>query len=120
MEDLTKTELRNLTKKINNYNDDDERKNRRYWNNKYNCFNHSPLILDEVLELLKSDGLICCYCNNTVLLDYPYKYYPKQLTLERMENSQPHHIKNLKVACYCCNMLRNDSMSSEKFKGIFQ
>ena len=120
MEDLTKTELRNLTKKINNYNDDDERKNRRYWNNKYNCFNHSPLILDEVLELLKSDGLTCFYCHQTVLLDYPYNYYPKQLTLERILNSEPHHIKNLKVCCYCCNMLRADSMSSYQFKGIFQ
>ena len=48
---MSKTELKTLQKKINNYNDDDEKKGRRYWNNKYNCFNYQPLILDEVLAV---------------------------------------------------------------------
>ena len=98
--DLTKTELKTLQTKISNYNDDDEKKGRRYWNNKYNCYNHQPLILDEVLDLLKSDGLTCFYCHQTVLFDYPYKYHSKQFTLEKILNSQSHHIQNLKVCCF--------------------
>ena len=118
MDDLSKIELRNLKQKIKCYNDDDERKGRREWNSKYNSFNYPLLLLKEVLELLKTDGAICYYCKNNVLLDYT-KRHSRQITMERVRNSEPHHIKNLKVCCFGCNMLRGDSMTSQKFKDIF-
>ena len=119
MDDLSKIELRNLTKKIASYNDDDERKGRREWNSKYNSFNYPLLLLEEVVALLKNDGVVCCYCKNNVLLDYT-KSHSRQITMERVQNNLPHTISNLLICCFGCNMLRGDSMTSEKFKKLFE
>ena len=117
---MRQIELKTLNKKISSYNATDVKKGRIQYNEEFGCYNYNELTLDEVLNFLKTEGMSCFYCGRETTLDYPHNYYPKQFTLDRVQNKLPHIITNLKVCCYTCNVLRSDSMTSQKFKDIFQ
>lgn len=68
----------------------------------------------EVIELMIQQENLCCYCKNMVFVLYENSREPKQWSLERVDNSEGHNRKNVKIACLECN-LRRGTMYHERF-----
>jgi len=62
--------------------------------------------LSDIINLLCDCNLICIYCESEVLLLYEYVYFPKQWTLDRIDNTVGHNANNVVIACLECNLKR--------------
>ena len=61
---------------------------------------------DEVLNLLVSSKLLCCYCSDNIYILYEYVRENKQWSLDRIDNNIGHNNGNLVIACLSCNLKR--------------
>ena len=99
---------KNISKKMNSYIQQDKKQNR--------IDNDTPLILEEIYELLIENKMTCHYCNENVFIYYEKYRDNKQWTLERKDNKLPHFKNNCVIACLECNLQRrNKNMDNFKF-----
>ena len=108
-----------LDKKISAYRQQDLRSGRLTYNDDYKCFNAVLITLDEFKSLL-GDGLDCHYCNRGTRIIPAKVRDPQMMTLDRICNTKCHTFINVVVACYSCNILRSNDLSSGSFKSIFR
>jgi hypothetical protein len=64
------------------------------------------LTMNELEDKLVASKLRCLYCRQGVLLFYRHVREPRQWTLDRIDNEQPHTSINTCVACLECNLTR--------------
>jgi 5-methylcytosine-specific restriction endonuclease McrA len=62
--------------------------------------------LDEVIQLLVTSELKCCYCAEDVYILYERVREMKQWSLDRIDNTIGHNTNNLIIACLECNLKR--------------
>ena len=70
-------------------------------------------IIDCIELLIKSNNL-CYYCNDPCLIFYEHIRYPKQWTLDRIDNKIGHNSTNVVISCLQCNLQRKNK-NSDKF-----
>ena len=58
---------------------------------------------------------MCVYCLEPCLIIYENIRYPKQWTLDRVNNDMGHTVNNVIISCLQCNLQRKNK-NSEKFK----
>lgn len=92
-----------INKKIESYKNQDKLKNRNI---------EHFVDLCHVKEMLKE--MTCHYCNENIFVLYKLKLYPKQWTLDRIDNNLGHVKTNVVLACLKCNLERR-STNKEKF-----
>ena len=97
---------RELNKKLNSYKMQDTKKNRYNTDLFISLFN--------LIEKLVVSKLKCHYCKSNVLLLYNYVRYPKQWTLDRIDNDMGHNTDNVVIACLECNLKRR-RINDKKF-----
>ena len=61
---------------------------------------------DEVIHLLVSCDMKCCYCSENVYILYEKVRESKQWSLDRINNDIGHNKGNLVIACLECNLKR--------------
>tara|TARA_Y100000817_G_C16846164_1_gene540119 strand:- start:389 stop:853 length:465 start_codon:yes stop_codon:yes gene_type:complete len=93
------TILKELKKKLSSYLMQDKKKKRPYDKKKY-------INLDKLLPMLVASKLRCCYCKCAVMILYNNSREPRQWTLDRIDNSEPHNEDNVVIACLKCNLER--------------
>jgi len=97
---------RELKKKLNSYKTQDKKKKR---------FNIDLFIsLFPLIEKLVISKLKCRYCKNDVVILYNHARYPKQWTLDRINNDLGHNADNVVIACLECNLKRR-RINDKKF-----
>ena len=94
-----KTLARELDKKRYGYYQQDLRKKRV-------ATIEEVLTLDELEEKIVASKLRCFYCASAVLLFYREARYPRQWTLDRIDNTRAHTASNTCIACLECNLQR--------------
>lgn len=67
----------------------------------------------QCIELLINSNNICYYCNEPCYIFYEHIRYPKQWTLDRIDNSIGHHLDNVVIACLKCNLQRKNKNSNK-------
>ena len=93
-----KTIVNELQQKINNYKQQDIKKN---------IYNVILLItLDELLEKLVISKLKCYYCRLNIKIMYSNVREPLQWTLDRIDNDKCHSNDNTLISCLKCNLKR--------------
>jgi hypothetical protein len=97
--DKKNTIIKELRKKLSSYLAQDKKKNRPYDKKKY-------INYDELLSHLVKSKLRCYYCKVKVMLLYNNIREPKQWTLDRIDNNQPHNTDNVVISCLKCNLER--------------
>tara|TARA_B100000945_G_C20040791_1_gene439012 strand:- start:43 stop:507 length:465 start_codon:yes stop_codon:yes gene_type:complete len=97
--DKKNTIIKELKKKLSSYLAQDKKKNRPYDKKKY-------INYDELLCHLVKSKLRCYYCKVKVMLLYNNIREPKQWTLDRIDNNQPHNTDNVVISCLKCNLER--------------
>ena len=103
-----KTIKKNILNKTKSYIHQDEKKNRININ--------TPLLIDDVYELLLEDKMLCHYCNCKVFIYYEKYRDQQQWTLERKNNELPHFKDNCVISCLKCNLQRRcKNMDNFKF-----
>lgn len=114
--------IQTVAKKVRSYNDQDRRKGRLTYNNKYGCWNSPLLKVEEVIELIKTKGINCLYCDVECVFYRPgppsRTKCPNLFTLDRIDNDKTHIISNCVVSCYRCNIMRSNAFTSEEYKKI--
>lgn len=102
--------LNNISLKLKSYAYQDTqihlRKMKVTRNNKENNetnYSYTTISLDETLELLKKAELKCSYCVDELFILYKECYYPKQWTLDRIDNDLYHTKDNCVISCLSCN-----------------
>ena len=81
---------------------------------KFNTPNQIICILD-CIELLVTSKITCVYCLEPCLIVYENIRYPKQWTLDRINNDIGHTRNNVIISCLQCNLQRKNK-NSDKFK----
>jgi hypothetical protein len=61
---------------------------------------------EEVLRLLVTCEMKCCYCSQNVYILYEKVRESKQWSLDRINNDIGHNKDNLLIACLECNLKR--------------
>jgi 5-methylcytosine-specific restriction endonuclease McrA len=61
---------------------------------------------DEVINLLITCDMKCCYCSENVYILYEKVRESRQWSLDRINNDIGHNIGNLVIACLECNLKR--------------
>ena len=70
-------------------------------------FNEDKFVsFEEVVELLVSCNMRCCYCSDNVYILYEQVREMKQWSLDRVDNNIGHNSGNLVIACLECNLKR--------------
>jgi hypothetical protein len=88
-----------ITKKINNYSQQDKLKK----------FNEENFIdFEFVKNMLYETSLKCSYCKENVLFRYDIQREMKQWTLDRIDNNKGHSKDNVVIACLKCNLKRRN------------
>lgn len=78
-----------------------------------NKFNTDHVIsLIKCIELINSNNM-CYYCNEQCFIFYQHIRFPKQWTLDRIDNSIGHNINNVVIACLQCNLQRKNKNSNK-------
>lgn len=80
--------------------------------NKYDKEKFIPY--DELIELLVASQMRCHYCRHDVQLFYMCVREPYQWTLDRIDNSIGHNLKNVVISCLKCNLQRR-TQNKKKF-----
>ena len=97
---------RELKKKLSSYKAQDIKKKR---------FEDKLFIsLFDLIERLVISKLKCIYCKSDVVLIYNCVRYPKQWTLDRVNNDMGHNTDNVVIACLECNLKRR-RINDKKF-----
>ena len=97
---------RELKKKLSSYKTQDIKKKR---------FDTDLFIsLFSLIEKLVISKLKCYYCKNDVVVLYNHVRYPKQWTLDRINNDMGHNTDNVVIACLECNLKRR-CINDKKF-----
>jgi hypothetical protein len=79
-----------------------------------NNFNTDLVIsLIPCIELLIKSNHQCYYCNEPCFIFYEHIRYPKQWTLDRIDNSTGHQLNNVVIACLKCNLQRKNKNSNK-------
>jgi len=99
--------IKELDKKIASYKNQDIIK-KKYMDNNINR--------EETIEKLVTSKLRCYYCRKMMKLFYEEQRDPKQWTLDRVDNKQPHQNDNVVIACLECNLKRR---MTDKDKFLF-
>jgi hypothetical protein len=94
--------------KINNYKSQDV-------GNKFNTNNIISII--SCIELLVKSQNTCFYCLEPCLIVYQNIRYPKQWTLDRINNDIGHNTNNVVIACLQCNLQRKNKNSDKFLQG---
>ena len=102
--------------KANSYNNQDKKKNRLKYNDKYECYNRSFLTHTDIFDIIQEQGLECYYCADMTNIIPTKRFDKNQMTLDRIDNNDTHHPKNLKICCFQCNEVRSKDFSSSEFK----
>ena len=113
-------EIKRLEDKLRSYHEQDRKKGRLHFVHFHNieCYLHQNITITELVALLERDGLNCYLCGfPTKIIARPFD--PKQLTLDRLDNSVCHSRSNVKIACLTCNKLRGNNYTSSTFKSTF-
>ena len=110
--------LKRLKLKVASYNTQDKNKGRLTYNDKYESWSSPILTVEQVQELIKTEGLECVYCGDMTTIMPKCKKDKNQMTLERIDNSKTHRIDNCKICCLQCNLMRSNDYTSKKFKEI--
>lgn len=105
-DNITEKIKRSIEIKINNYKQQDIKKNRDI----SNIISYE----DSILKLLLSK-LICYYCSEYMTLTYENVRQPEQWTFDRIDNNISHTNDNIVVCCLKCNMKRK-TLNSDNFK----
>ena len=74
-------------------------------------FRENKLNVDNIVNLIRTQGLGCHYCGGFMVLcptDKKDRY--KQLTLDRLDDATDHNINNCILACLHCNIDRAKKM----------
>lgn len=107
-----------LNKKCENYNQQDIRKGRLRFDQKYKCLTAPILTVSQVIKLIAEKGLNCHYCDTRTILRTHSKFKKNLFTLDRIDNFKTHRIDNCVICCYQCNITRSDAFTSEEFNKI--
>ncbi len=99
----TKSLIKEIQKKINSYELQDNKKNR--------LDKVLFISLQEVLEKLVESQMSCFYCKCNILLLYQNSREPTQWTLERINNNIQHQLDNIEISCLKCNLQRRNQNS---------
>lgn len=75
--------------------------------------------VDGTITRLLGCGRRCYYCDKPTKVLYGKARAPNQWTLDRLDNTVGHTIKNTVIACMACN-LRRRRQSAEAFKAVKQ
>ena len=94
---INKTILKEIDKKILSYKNQDILKN-KYNNNNISC--------EEVIEKLVGSKLKCYYCKKNTFILYKKVRDMEQWSLDRIDNSFPHSNDNVIISCLKCNLQR--------------
>lgn len=98
-------EKKNINKKISNCNYKDKKK-----------FNVKPdITYDNIYKLLQIQKYECYICNEQILTDGYKPYCCNQFSIDRIDNTKPHNIDNVKISCYFCNC-KDHSLYDKKEK----
>lgn len=108
--------MKRLKKKVYGYNAQDKKSGRVNFIEKYDDYFPALLQLESIITLIEKNGLSCHYCNDVVNIIPINK--KNQMTLDRIDNKQSHHIDNCVIACYDCNITRGNIVSSDRFMEI--
>ena len=95
-----------LKKKLNSYQNQDNLKKR---------FNNNNINLSDLIEKLVVSKLKCFYCKKSVKIFYKDVRDMDQWTLDRIDNSLPHNNNNVEICCLKCNLDRKN-IDKNKFK----
>jgi len=79
--------------------------------NKFNTDNVISLI--ECIDLLINSNNKCYYCNEQCAIFYQHIRFPKQWTLDRIDNSTGHNVNNVVISCLQCNLQRKNTNSNK-------
>ena len=82
---------------------------------KFNTPNNNIISIINCIELLVTSKIMCVYCLEPCLIIYENIRYPKQWTLDRVNNDMGHTVNNVIISCLQCNLQRKNK-NSEKFK----
>lgn len=74
-----------------------------------------PLRTVDIIRLMRESGMICHYCHHPVCVLYESRFYPKQWTLDRRDNTKAHDVDNVVISCLSCNIKRR-TQNMQKFK----
>lgn len=104
----------NIYKKINAYKKFDDKLILKYPDENLNL---KTITSKEAYEFIKNNNITKCpichdeilYCNYTPLCLY-------QFSFDRINNKQIHHINNIQITCYNCNVLKKDNINNDKNK----
>ena len=107
--------IKRLKLKALSYNSQDKQKGRLTYNPKYECWNKPLLTGEDLIELIKKNGIECYYCQKVTNIIPSRRRDPYQTTFDRIDNSQTHISENLKVCCWRCNDARSNDFSSDEF-----
>lgn len=114
-EDIINRWLRSQIKsKIYGYLGQDVEKREREKNKIVDPVDAIQLNLSNILQKLIDSNLDCFYCREKVRILYEFVRDPKQWTLERIDNKQGHHLRNVEIACLQCNLKRR-TMYHERY-----
>ena len=83
--------------------------------NKFNTTNIISVI--SCIELLVKCNNICFYCLKQCVIFYKNIRYPKQWTLDRINNDIGHDFNNVVISCLECNLQRKNKNSDKFLQG---
>jgi hypothetical protein len=73
------------------------------------------ITFEYIIDKIKNSNLLCCYCNNNILILYNLVREMKQWSIDRINNDLGHNINNIVISCLECNLKRR-KMSKDKFE----
>jgi len=117
---FNQAEITTLRKKIRDYNRSDMKRGRLKYCVSFKQYCEQELELDQVVQLIQRDGMVCYLCEKPVLLEYHKRYQGNQFTLDRIDNKKSHRIDNCRVCCFTCNILRANEYTPDEFTWHFK
>ena len=101
--------IKNIITKISGYRAQDIRKK---------VYNKEEIVtLETIINLWKTNKLMCYYCQETCLIFNKIVREPKQWTLDRIDNSIGHNENNILLSCLQCNIKRRNKDKDKFFQG---
>lgn len=65
--------------------------------------------LEDTIQKLVECKMKCTYCSCNMMLLYKEIKYPKQWTLDRIDNTMGHNTDNVVISCLECNLKRRNT-----------